>query len=66
MNHQSAPELGLEPCGLGRHDIAGVGYRNKLLHRDGIKCKGHLHLTAVNPPSSAPKAPDATNEIDPL
>ena len=32
VDGQAAAELGLKPGGLGRHDIAGVGNVDELLH----------------------------------
>ena len=37
MDDQSRAELGLEPGGLGGHDVACVGNVHELLHRYGIE-----------------------------
>ena len=54
----------LEPCGLRRHYVSGVGDVDELLHRDRVKREGDLHLTAVNPAAQLAEASDATNERD--
>ena len=33
VHEQPAPQLGLEPGALGRHDLAGVGHRHELVER---------------------------------
>lgn len=49
VDGEAGTEFRLEPRGLRRHDVAGVGDVDELLHRDRVEGEGDLHLTAVNP-----------------
>ena len=40
VDGQAGTEFRLEPGRLGRHDVAGVGDVDELLHRDGIEREG--------------------------
>ena len=66
VDDEAGAELGLEPCGLRRHDVAGVGYAHELLHRDGIQGEGHCHLAAVDTALELSEAADAADEVDAL
>ena len=66
VDGEAGTEFRLEPRGLRRHDVAGVGDVDELLHRDMVEGEGDLHLTAVNPAAQLAKASDTTNEINPL
>ena len=46
MDHQARSEIRLIPSSLGRHDVAGVGDVDDLLHAHRIEREGDLHLTA--------------------
>ena len=48
VDREAGAELGLEPCGLGRHDVAGVGDVDELLHRDRVEGEGDLHFAGVH------------------
>ena len=48
MNHESATELRLKPCGLRRHNVSAVGYVDDLLHGYGVERQCHSHLAAVH------------------
>ena len=37
MDDDARTELGLEPGGFGRHDVARVGDVDELLHRNGVE-----------------------------
>ena len=66
MDEETGTELGLEPCGLRRHDIAGVGNVDQLLHRDRIKGESHLHLSGVHAAGKLPESADSSDEVYPL
>ena len=66
MDHQTRAELGLDPRGLGGHDVARVGNVHELLHRYGIEGEGHLHLTAIDTTLELAETADATDEVDAL
>ena len=66
MDHEAGAEFGLEPSGLRRHDIAGIGYVHELLHRNGIESQGHGHLARVNATLQLFEAADAAYEVDAL
>lgn len=66
VDGEAGTEFRLEPCGLRRHYVSGVGDVDELLHRDWVEGESHLHLTVVNPAAQLAKASDATNEINPL
>ena len=66
VDKYAAPELGLKPGGLGRHDGAGIGNIHQILHGSRIHGKCHLHFTAVYPVSKTLQATDTAYEIDPL
>ena len=40
VDGEAGTEFRLEPCGLRRHDVAGVGDVDELLHRDRVKREG--------------------------
>ena len=64
MDNNTAAQLRLKPSGLGRHNVAAVGDVDELLHRNGVECKGYLHLTAVHPLLQLAEASDTTNKVD--
>ena len=66
MNCKAAAELGLEPSGLGRHDIAAVGNVHKLLHGYRVKRKGNLHFSVIYAAGKFSKTADTANEVYPL
>ena len=66
MNSQPAPELRLEPCGLRRHDIAGVSNVYELFHGDRIEGESDSHLAAVHSAGQLSESADTSYEIDSL
>ena len=66
MNRQTASELRLEPGGLGRHYIAGVGNPYQLVHTYGIESESNCHLAAVHPALELTKSSYAAHEVNPL
>ena len=66
VDYEAGTELGFEPCGLRRHDVAGVGDVDELVHGDWVEGEGHLHLTAVNTFLELFESTDAPNEVDAL
>ena len=66
MYRKTAAELWLEPCGLGRHDIARVGNADELVHGDGIEGEGHFHLAGVNAAGEFSKTADTAHEVNSL
>ena len=66
MNHQARAQFRLKPSGLGRHDVAGVGDVDDLLHAHRIERESDLHLTAVHTTFQLAEATDTANEVDAL
>ena len=66
MDHQTGSEFRLKPCGLGRHDVAGVGDVDDLLHAHGIERESDFHLTAIDATFQLAEAADTANEVDAL
>ena len=66
MDHEAGAQLGLEPGGLRRHDVAGVGNVDDLLHAHGIEGEGDLHLAVVDATFQLAEAADAADEVDAL
>ena len=66
VNSQTAAQLRLEPGSLGRHDIASIGYPDKLLHGNGIQCESCCHLTRVNPLLELAETSDTAYEVNTL
>ena len=66
MDEETGTELGLEPCGLRRHDVAGVGNIDNLLHAHGIESEGNLHLAAVHATLQLAQSADTAHEVDAL
>lgn len=64
MDYEAGAKFRLEPCGLRRHDVAGVGNVDELVHRDRIEGKGHLHLTGVDAALKFVETADTTYEVD--
>lgn len=64
MYYKAGTELRLEPGGLRWHNVAAVGYVDKLVHGHGIKGESHLHLTAVYPPLEFLQSTDTAYEVD--
>ena len=64
VDGETAAELGLEPGGLGGHDIAGVGNADELVHGHGVEGKGHLHLSGIHAAGEFSQAADSAHEID--
>ncbi len=48
MYHKSRAQFRLKPCGLRRHDIAGVGDIHYLFHGNWIKGEGCTHLAGID------------------
>ncbi len=63
MDHQTGTELRLEPCGLGRHYIAGVGYVYQLFHRYGVECESDGHSAVIHTLFQFAQTTYATYEI---
>ena len=63
MHHKAASEFWLKPCGLGGHDVAGVGNVHYLLHADWIQSQCHLHFAGIYPPLQFFQATQAANEV---
>ena len=66
VDDQTRAELGLEPCGLRRHDVACISDVDELIHGHGIKGEGHLHLTAVDTAFQLAQTADTAHEVDTL
>ena len=66
MDCQTTAQLRLEPGSLGRHDIASIGYPDKLLHGNGIQCESCCHLTRVNPLLELAETSDTAYEVNTL
>ncbi len=66
MYHQSTAEFGLKPCSLWRHDVARISNVHDLLHGDGIKCQGCLHLTTVHTAFQFAKTTKSTHKVNAL
>ena len=49
VDHQTGSEFRLKPSGLGRHDVAGVGDVDDLLHAHRIEREGDFPVTAFEP-----------------
>lgn len=64
MDYETRTQFGLEPCCLGRHDVACVGNLHQLVHGDGIEGESHLHLTAVDTAFQLAQAADTADEVD--
>ena len=64
VDYEAGSELGLEPCGLRRHDVAGVGDVDELIHCNRIEGESHLHLTAVNTFLELFESTDTAYEVD--
>ena len=66
VDHEAGAQFRLEPSGLGRHDVAGVGNVDDLLHADRIEGEGDLHLAVVDATFEFAEAADAADEVDAL
>ena len=66
VDNNTRAQLRLKPSSLGRHDIAGVGNVDKLLHRYGVQCEGNLHLAAIYALLQLAQTADTTYEVDTL
>ena len=66
MDHKTRAKFRLEPCGLGRHDVATVGNIHQLLHGYGIESERHGHFARVNSAFQFAEPADSTDEIDAL
>ena len=66
VDDETAAELGLEPCGLGRHDVAGVGNVHDLIHADGEEGKGCYHLAAIDAALEFAVATETADKVDAL
>ena len=64
MNNETGTQFRFEPCCLGRHDVAGIGYVHQLLHSDRIKSQCHFHFATVHTAFLFFHAPDTTDKID--
>ena len=63
VDGEAAAEFGFEPRGLGRHDIAGIGDADKLLHGDRIQGEGYLHLAGIHAAGQFSEAADTAYEV---
>lgn len=66
MDDETGAELGFEPCGLGGHDVAGVGDVHHLVHADGEEGEGSYHLAAIDAALEFAVATETTDEVDAL
>ena len=66
VDDETGTEFRLEPCCLGRHDVAGIGNSDELSHGDGVKSERHCHLAAVHTPLEFLKSADTSDEVDSL
>ncbi len=66
MDDETGTEFRLEPCCLGRHDVACIGNSDELSHGDGVKSERHCHLAAVHTPLEFLKSADTSDEVDSL
>ena len=66
MNNEARAKFGLEPGGLGWHDVARIGDVHKLIHRNGIEGKGYTHLTAIDTALEFAKTTQTAYEVDAL
>lgn len=66
VDYETASEFRLKPCGLGRHNITGIGDIDELVHGYGVEGESHLHFTAVNSALQFTEATDTAYEVDSL
>src|SRR5690554_8129148 len=66
MYNQTRTQLGFEPGGFGRHNIAGIGNANQLLHRYRVKGKGGFHFSGINSLLQGFESTYASHKIDAL
>ena len=65
MYENTRQELGLEPCALRRHDLAGVGNVHQILDRGGIHCESNGHAI-VDPLLKLAQTADTADKVDAL
>ena len=66
VDYEARAQLGFKPSGLRRHNVAGVGDVDDLLHRDGIEGEGDLHLAVVDATFQLAQTADTAHEVDTL
>src|SRR5271157_2127824 len=66
VGNQAVGQLGLEPRGLRRHNLACIRHRHQVRHGGGVEGEGHRHLARVHAPLQLVQAADAAHEIDAL
>ena len=64
VDDEAGAEFGLEPGGLGGHDVAGVGDVHELLHGYGVEGEGECHFAGVDAATEFVEAADASYEVD--
>ena len=62
---QPVTQLRLEPGGLRRHDVAGIGYRHEVLDAHGIQREGDGRLACVDATLELRDTAKSADEIDP-
>jgi len=66
MHEQAAPQLGLEPGALGRHDPSTRGDPHHLLDVHRVQRERHRGFTGPDPSSQLLGAANPAHEVDPL
>ena len=66
VHEQAAPELGLEPGALRRHEQAGVADREELLDPRRVEVQRQRQALRVDAPLELADAADAAHEVDVL
>jgi len=66
MHDKAGAQLRLEPGGLGRHHLAGIGHRHQIDDRGGVEGEGHGVFSAVHQFLQFAGAPDSADKVDPL
>src|ERR1700743_1374357 len=64
VTDKSVGQLGFEPGGLRRHDLACVRHRHQLLQAGGMQRERGFGAAAVDPAREFAKAADAADEVD--
>ena len=63
VDKQAAAELGLKPCALWRHDLAGIRHREEFVGARGVHREGDA--ARAGPPLEFGRAADASHKFDP-
>ena len=66
VNEETAPEFGLEPCALGRHDLIRIGDGHELIDGDGKQGEGDRELSAIDEFFQLIRASDPSDKVDPF